>query len=172
MRRIPLLFLFLALALAAAPAYASPSVAQPAYAGTSLGYTVGYTVIVEYGGQNLTVANTSAGLGAGPRVGAVETVDAVGVARGADNYTYSDVGNASAGQVVIPPPETVTQTVTHEYTTTVTVTKTITGPNGETTVVTEVRTVTLPHQQAQPRRALLLGAGALALLFLLLLAKR
>ncbi len=171
MRRLPLLLLFLALPLVLA-AYASPSTSEPVYAGTSLGYTVGYTVVVEYGGQNITVANTSAGLGAGPRVGAVQAIDNLGVARGVDNYTYSGVGNASAGQVVIPPPQTVTQTVTQERTTTVVVTRTVTGPNGETTVVTEVRTVTLPQQGQQGRRALLLGAGVAAFLFLLILAKR
>ena len=64
-----------------------------------------------------------------------------------------------------------TTTYTEYYTTTITVTKTITGPNGETTVVTEVKTVTIPLEENPHKRATILGIG-LTVLFLLFLLSR
>lgn len=59
-----------------------------------------------------------------------------------------------------------TVTTTQTYTTTIT--KTITLPNGETKVVTEVQTVTIPKSNSVNWR--LLGLGAVALLLLILAA--
>lgn len=83
---------------------------------------------------------------------------------------WNQTGDNPAGYWQAPV-KTVTQTVTRAYTYTTTVTK-VTGPNGETTVITQVQTVTLPQPGYAAKRKLLLGAGIAAFLFLLLLAKR
>ena len=141
---------------------------EPAYADISREYSLGYEVTLKVGGQNITVASSNASLGQGPRVGAVSLAYGLGYALGAENYTYHGVGNASASQVVIPPPETVTVTQTETITQTVT----------ETVVQTRTQ-----HAQPQPpvvttadeeRRIdpKLLGVGFVLALALLALAKR
>ena len=90
-----------------------------------------------------------------------------------NNYQFNDSATGNSTLIIIPPPatRTVTNTTTVTKTYTFTVTRTITGPNGETKVVTEIRTVTIPQEQHYDKR-ILYGAGVLVILFLLLLAKR
>lgn len=71
------------------------------------------------------------------------------------------------GEPYTPPMTTVTET----NVVTTTVTRTITGPNGETSVVTEVQTITIGGE-APGKRNIVLGLGVLAFLILLLLARR
>ena len=155
-RRILFLILLIIAGVAGYVAGASVTVSNPTYGDTSKSYTLGYSASISVNnGTSTLVANTSAGMGSGPRVGAIES--------------HNDLGNAS--QVVVPPPNTVTVTNTTTKTITYTVTKTVTGPNGETTVITQIRTVTIPQEQQYDKR-ILYGAGVLVILFLLLLAKR
>ena len=96
---------------------ANVTTGNPAPTGSSLAYTLGYYVELTNTNTNTTIviANTTASLGAGPSVGAVEV--------------YNDLGNAS--QLIVPPPSTVTETITETYNTTYTYTYT-------TTVITTV----------------------------------
>ena len=154
--RFPPLLVFAAVILSIlGVAVGATTVSGPAQADTSKNYNIGYEASITYNGSQSIIASVNASTGSGPRVGAVES--------------YNDLGNAS--QIVVPPPQTVTNTTTVTKTYTYTVTRTITGPNGETTVVTQIRTVTIPQEKHYDGR-ILYGAGILVFLFLLLLAKR
>ena len=177
MRRAALIIVFLLAALAGYIAGAvspqllvqpslSASQSVPAYADTSKSYTVGYEVTLKVGGQNITVANSNASLGQGPRVGAVSIAYGLGYGLGAENYTTAEANVSEPANVIIPPPETVTQTITETVTQTVTET------------VVQTRT-----QQAQPQPPVVstepkhridpkwLGLGAIIFIIILLIKR-
>ncbi len=153
---------------------ASVTVSNPAYGDTSKSYAIGYSVSISVNnGTSTTIANVTAGLGEGPRVGGVSITDNLAYQGLANNYEFNGSATGNTSLIIIPPPatRTVTNTTTVTKTYTYTVTKTITGPNGETTVITQIRTVTIPQEKQYDKR-ILYGAGVLVILFLLLLAKR
>ena len=153
---------------------ASVVISSPAYGDTSKQYSLGYTVSISVNnGTSTTIANVTAGLSSGPRVGGVSITSDLAYQGLANNYEFNGSATGNTSLIIIPPPNTVTitNTTTLTKTYTYTVTKTVTGPNGETTVVTQIRTVTIPQEQHIDKRVFY-GLGALAFLFLLLMAKR
>lgn len=166
--------LLIVIGVAGYVAGASVVISSPAYGDTSKQYSLGYSVSISVNnGTSTAIANVTAGLGAGPRVGGVSASQSLAYQGLANNYEFNGSATGNTRLIIIPPPNTVTitNTTTLTKTYTYTVTKTVTGPNGETKVVTEIRTVTIPQEKHVDKRVLY-GLGVLALLFLLILARR
>lgn len=148
---------------------------QPSQSDTSYSYSIGVEAIIQYNNQNITVTSTTGTINAGPSINGVSLAYSLGYGLGAEGYTSSYVNVSDPSTIIVPTRTvTVTNTTTETQTYTTTITKTITGPGGETTVVTEVQTVTIPLESKpwagiDPRVA---GAGALAALVLLFLWAR
>ena len=173
-RRTIFFLLLLITGVAGYVAGASVVISSPAYGDTSKQYSLGYSVSISVNnGTSTTIANVTAGLGSGPRVGGVSASQSLAYQGLANNYEFNGSATGNSTLIIIPPPatRTVTNTTTVTKTYTYTVTKTITGPNGETTVITQIRTVTIPQEKHYDKRVLY-GLGVLALLFLLILARR
>ena len=185
MRTLLLLFLFTFTIIAGVSASAlspgvsvgafsnSPSGIVPGPSSTSYRYAIGYSVVLSVNNQmNVTVANKTADTAGGPAIGGISV--ALGLGYGYVSENYSSMGVASGEPaIIIAPPNYVTVTQIENHTVTTTVTKTITLPNGETTVVTEIKTVTIPSDSGPRIRPEVLGLGALAaLLFLLAIRLR
>ena len=148
---------------------------KPSQSDTSYSYSIGVEAIIQYNNQNTTVTNTTGGINAGPSINGISLAYDVGLGLGAETYTAGYVNVSDPSTIIVPTRTvTVTNTTTETQTYTTTITKTVTGPGGETTVITEVQTVTIP-QKSKPWAGIdpkIAGAGALAALVLLFLWAR
>ncbi len=134
MRRLLFLALFIlsfiaGKAIAASPTLlVSPSLqveaGEPGPSGSSLAYELGYEVILQYNGNNYSIASVPAAIAQGPPVGAVSIAYSLGYGIASENYSagYADPGEPA--QVIVPP-QYVTVTEVEEHTVTKTVTETV-----------------------------------------------